>query len=79
MVVIPGANLLAVKDADAVWLAVMSVMRTTRGVQATLGFHETAELVVDMAAASGTLAAESRRIDERGIVRTIMRTGRIRM
>ncbi len=79
VVVIPGANLLAAKDADAVWLAVISVIRTTRGVQATLGFQETGELVIDMAAAIGPLAAESRRIDEIGIVRAIMRTGRIRL
>ena len=79
VVVMPGANLLAANDADAVWLAVISVMRTTTGVQATLGFQETAGLVVDMAAAAGILAAELRRIDERGIIRTIMRTGRIRL
>ena len=48
-----------------------------RGVQATLEFQATGELVVDIAAAIETLAPESSRTDETGIVRTIMRTGRI--
>src|SRR5215471_3930320 len=45
VVVLPGANLLSAKDADPVWLPVISVTRTTRGVQATIGFHEMPEEV----------------------------------
>ena len=38
--VVPGENGLALNDAEPVWLAVMSSIRTTRGVQGTFGFQE---------------------------------------
>ncbi len=38
--VVPGENRLALKDAEPVWLAVMSVTLTTRGVQGTFVFQE---------------------------------------
>jgi hypothetical protein len=44
LVVMPGENGLAEKDADPVLLAVMSVTRTTSGVHWTRGFQE-AEVV----------------------------------
>src|SRR5213593_314612 len=47
VVVIPGLNLLALKDVDPVWFAVISVIRTTRGLHATLGFQEEGEVVVE--------------------------------
>jgi len=37
---VPGENLLPVNDADPVWLSVISVTRTIRGVQGTFVFHE---------------------------------------
>jgi len=40
LVVIPGVNGLAEKEADPVWLAVMSEMRTISGVHWTRVFHE---------------------------------------
>ncbi len=39
-VVMPGVNWLAEKDADPVWLAVISVTRTTRGAHGTRVFQE---------------------------------------
>ena len=46
VVVMPGLKGLALNDAPCVWFAVMSVIRTTRGVQVILGFQENVEFVV---------------------------------
>lgn len=40
LVVMPGVNGLAENDADPVWLAVMSLMRTISGVHWTFVFQE---------------------------------------
>ncbi len=78
VVVIPGENWLAVRDADPVWLAVMSVMRTTSGVQVILGFQETVELLV-RAVAAGTVVETLRKNGEDGIVRISMKQARTQL
>jgi len=66
-VVIPGVKALELNDAEPVWFEVMSVIRTTSGVQPTLGFQEDVEVV---AAALIRLAGTANRVE---IARIAMR------
>jgi len=67
-VVIPGVKRLELNDAEPVWFEVMSVIRTTSGVQPTLEFQENVELVA--AAALIRLAGTENRVE---IARIAMR------
>ena len=62
LVVIPGENRLVLYEDCWVWFAVISDMRTTRGLQPTFGFQEKFELVT-VAAAGLTRPGTANRVE----------------